>query len=163
MIIAGTGHRPNKLNNEYSHVGPLSNWLRDEVTKILLDKKPERVISGMALGFDTILALAALDCNVPLTAAIPFIGQEKAWPEPSQKLYNSILGDKGVDKYVVCEGCYAPWKMQKRNCWMVDNADLIIACYDGTAGGTRNCYNYAVRKQKEIVRINPTDFIYVPI
>jgi len=35
MIIALTGHRPNKLNNEYNLRGPVSDYLRVSINKIL--------------------------------------------------------------------------------------------------------------------------------
>ena len=46
---------------------------------------------------------------------------------------------------------YHPAKMQKRNEFMVDNCDILIALWNGTSGGTKNCINYA--KKKENVQI----------
>ena len=45
--------------------------------------------------------------------------------------------------------------MQTRNEWMVDKADVVIACFDGTNGGTANCVNYAREKNKELIIIDP--------
>jgi uncharacterized phage-like protein YoqJ len=44
---------------------------------------------------------------------------------------------------VVSPGGYSPEKMQVRNMFMVDNANGILAMWDGTPGGTRNCLEYA--------------------
>jgi len=47
--------------------------------------------------------------------------------------------------------------MQKRNEYMVDNADIVIAVWDGTKGGTCNCVRYAKKLGKDIVIINPKE------
>jgi hypothetical protein len=38
---------------------------------------------------------------------------------------------------------------------MVDHAELLIAVWDGTSGGTANCVKYARKDGVEIWRINP--------
>ena len=48
--------------------------------------------------------------------------------------------------------------MQKRNEYMVDNCDLLIACWSGVKkGGTYNCVKYAIKNNKRIIVINPND------
>lgn len=159
MILAATGHRPNKLNNEYNG-GPVSEWIREKFHD-LFDSfvyMPEKIISGMALGVDTIWAKFGLEVGVPVLAAIPFEGQEKAWPKSSQNQYWEILNNPRVSKYIVCDTGYASWKMQKRNIWMVDNCDKLVAVWDGSSGGTGNCVKYAESAGKEIIRINPRKY-----
>jgi len=48
-------------------------------------------------------------------------------------------------------------KMDKRNEWMVDKADSILAVFKQTPGGTANCVQYAKSKGKRIVSYNPDD------
>jgi uncharacterized phage-like protein YoqJ len=153
MRIALTGHRPNKLGNEYDMDGPISNYLREEFDKILLTREPRTIISGMALGADTIWAITGLYHGIQVIAAIPFLGQEKAWPETSQWQYHQILKHKKVIPTYICGESYAAWKMQKRNEWMVDHCDLLIAVFDGSTGGTKNCMDYAEKQGKETIRI----------
>jgi uncharacterized phage-like protein YoqJ len=43
--------------------------------------------------------------------------------------------------------------MMRRNRYMVDKADLLIACFDGQSGGTLNTLRYAVRKNVRIVHL----------
>ena len=45
--------------------------------------------------------------------------------------------------------------MQKRNEYMVDLADIVIAVWDGSASGTGNCVRYTERCGKKIIRIMP--------
>ena len=142
MIVAGTGHRPEKLGG---YAEAVSTRLFDLARAVLVREAPSKVISGMALGWDTALALAALDLGIPLVAAVPFAGQERKWPAPSQEIYRAIIARAEV--VIVCEGGYAPWKLQKRNEWMVDRADRMLALWDGNiGGGTANCIVYAERK-----------------
>ena len=45
--------------------------------------------------------------------------------------------------------------MQRRNEFMVDNADMVLAYHDGSEGGTKNCVDYA--KSQGTVVVN--DFV----
>lgn len=63
------------------------------------------------------------------------------WPESSQQVYRD-LRSKCAEVVIVCPGEYAPAKMQKRNEWMVRESDFILACWDGSPGGTANCVRY---------------------
>ena len=154
MIIAFTGHRCNKIGG-YNLPNPIYNYICQQTEKALLQLKPEKCISGMALGYDSYAANVCIKLNIPFLAAIPFIGQEKAWPFPSQQTYHKLL-NKAAEKVIVCEGDYAAYKMQTRNEWMVNNCDLLLACWDGSNGGTGNCVKYAQSLNKEIIFIDPT-------
>jgi uncharacterized phage-like protein YoqJ len=53
-------------------------------------------------------------------------------------------------------GRYHPAKMQKRNEFMVDNANYGISLYNGAPkGGTYNCIKYAKQKGRKLYNINP--------
>jgi uncharacterized phage-like protein YoqJ len=154
MILSGTGHRPEKLGNEWEYDGPVTKAVCDETICWLRKLRPDRVLTGGALGFDTILAICALSEGTPLEILVPFEGQESKWSRDHQSLYHWILSQPGVKKTVVCEGGYAAWKMQKRNESLVDRSDALLACYDGTGGGTGNCVAYASSKGKAIHVMN---------
>lgn len=157
MILSGTGHRPNKLNGEYDLKGPLTKAIANKVYETFELIHPDEVVTGMALGFDMILAVCAIRAELKFTAAVPFKGQELNWPEASQRLYNSILENRLCSPIIITEGPYAAWKMQTRNEWMVNRATEIVACWDGTEGGTGNCVKYAIQTGKKIHRINPKE------
>lgn len=156
--IAVTGHRPHKLGNEYSMDGLVSKKVYAELLSQVLLLKPCMMISGMALGVDMIFAQVAIDLKIPFTAAVPFLGQESKWPQASKDVYNAILS-KAEKIVTVSPGHYASFKMQKRNEWIVNNCGTLLAVWDGSAGGTANCVVYAAKKNKNIIRINPTDFL----
>jgi uncharacterized phage-like protein YoqJ len=154
VIVAFTGHRPNKLGG-YKIPNPIYIKVCQEIDKVLKEMKPEKVITGMALGIDQWAASVAHKLNIPFIAAIPFEGQEKAWPEESQRIFR-LLRKLAVEEVIVSEGGYSPAKMQVRNQWMVDHCDLLIAVWDGTQGGTGNCVQYAESIDRKIFRIDPT-------
>jgi len=148
MIIAGTGHRPDKLGG-YTEAN--FDRLVTIAEKWLKGLKASKVISGMALGWDQALAQAAINLEIPLIAAIPFTDQAKVWSDKS-KAYNQYLLDK-AQEVVNVSGMddYSVEYMQKRNIWMVDNCDILLAMFDGSSGGTKNCIQYAESQNKRMV------------
>lgn len=154
MIIAFTGHRPNKLGG-YKLPNPTYIKVCSAIDAALQEFKPEKIISGMALGIDQWAANIAVKLNIPFIAAIPFAGQEGKWPESSQKTFHALL-NKAAEQVIVSPGAYEVAKLQVRNEWMVDRCDLLIAVWDGTKGGTGNCVEYAKSVNKDIFRIDPT-------
>jgi uncharacterized phage-like protein YoqJ len=94
LVVAGTGHRPS--HKWWRGVGDWgTTWLHQLVQEWLgaqLDElQPAKVISGMAPGVDTWLALETLKRGGHLVCAIPFEGQHNRWPRESQELYHDIL------------------------------------------------------------------------
>ncbi len=151
MIIAATGHRPDKLGG---YDPKIADQLMVLAAVTLRKLQSTEVISGMALGWDQAVAKAAVSCKIPFIAAVPFAGQELKWPQESQTTYRYLM-QCAARVEIVCEGGYAPWKMQVRNQWMVDNADKMLALWDGSSGGTANCLKYAEKKQKPIENVWP--------
>lgn len=140
LTIAGTGHRPNKLGGYSERIHSRLTALATAALRLQPDVP--HVISGMALGWDTALAQAALDLGLKLTAAVPFAGQERTWPAESQARYHNLLG-RATEVVTVSDGGYSARAMQLRNQWMVDQASLVLALWDGSHGGTGNCIRYA--------------------
>ena len=159
MKIAITGHRPNKLWNDYNLISQPMQNIKKALVELVREHKPTHLISGMALGIDTLWALIAVEHNIPLIAAIPCTNQEKAWPENSKKRYRSILKQIGVQISMITPDEYTPECMQLRNEWMVDNCDLLIAVWDGTKGGTANCVRYASQVGKPMIVLDPNNYL----
>lgn len=150
MIIAGTGHRPSKAGG-YSKEAHADLVLLAYKYLYSLPEKPI-IISGMALGWDQALARAAMTADLELWAYIPFVGQQSVWPKGSRDYYNFLL--EYASKKVICStGLYTATKMQVRNERMVDDSDVILAYWDGSAGGTGNCIRYAIEKDKPIINL----------
>lgn len=153
MIIAATGHRPDKLGG-YS---PDVNRDLTMFAKTVLEELREQydgleIISGMAQGWDQSVAHASIMLSIPFVAAVPFKGQESMWPQRGKDRYFAILSE-ACRKVIVCEGGFSPEKMQKRNEWMVDMADGMIALFDGSNGGTANCVRYADQQGVPVINV----------
>lgn len=151
MIAAVTGHRPNKLGG-YRTPNPTFNSVMEGLDRALLELQPERVIVGMAQGVDQWMAELCIYNGIPFVAAIPFPDFDSRWPEHGRVKYRQLLS-RAADIVMVCDGDYEAWKMQRRNEWMVDNCQVLIAVFDGTYGGTANCVRYAEERQCRIHRV----------
>lgn len=153
MILAATGHRPDKLGG-YDEQNPLRTWVRAQIHAALEDLKPEKAISGMALGVDSDFAEACVALGIPFIAAVPFQGQESRWPQASQERYKKLLARAAEVVYVSPPG-YATWKFHARNQYMVDNCNLLLAVFDGSVGGTSSTVCYASSRGCPIRLIDP--------
>lgn len=156
MRLAATGHRPARLGKEYSYDGPYTAYIRLELRKLVEKLKPSHMISGMALGFDTIFARLALDSDIPLIAAVPFKGQDSKWFQSSRDIYYDILKHELTTVEYISEPGYSAAKMHKRDRWMVDGCDHLVAVWDGKPwGGTYGTLQYAIKKGHPYTIINP--------
>lgn len=151
MIIAFTGHRPDKLGG-WDPLHPVVESVKKAIHDFLVVNWPKYVISGMALGVDQWAAQIAVDLGIPYIAALPCDNPETPWPLPSQERFRALLA-KACQVVVVSPGPYKPWKMDRRNEWMVDNCDQLAAVHDGSLGGTYNCIEYAERVARDVTRL----------
>lgn len=174
--IAFAGHRPNKLYG-YNTYSKKYEPLRDKILEVLdyITEKYDlinRAYNGLALGFDKIAFEEIYfsenyDCRI--IGCIPFRGQEKEWratdieiyelmkQKSSELVYVDTLKEYKVRGYKESE--YSPIKMLRRNEYMVDNAKVLVSCWNGIKnGGTWDCIKYALKKDNilEIININPT-------
>lgn len=164
LKIAITGHRPNKLWG-YDIYTPnyieLGRRIKNAILENSVNHSEIELISGMALGVDTVFALIALklkskDSRFSLHCAIPCKNHSSNWFGESVKQYNHIIGSADSVQ-LVTDTDYTPSCMQLRNQYMVDRCDLLIAVWDKTPGGTANCVRYAQEIGKPIVFINPRE------
>lgn len=159
LVIAVTGHRPQSLWG-YDLTEPHYKQLYNILFEKLKQYKPTHCMSGMALGVDTIFAYAVLkykkeiNPECVLECAIPCRNHPCRWNKESQDRYSKILQKANIVTLVTDEE-YKPWLMQKRNEYMVDKCDLLIAVWDGSKGGTGNCVNYAKKQNRTIDIIDP--------
>ncbi|MGB3204763.1 MAG: SLOG family protein [Crinalium sp.] len=154
-ILGVTGHRPKKLKVTNAYSDEVLKALMRVALKHLRELEPCQVITGMALAWDTASAIAALHLEIPVVAAIPFEGQELSWPEPSQVRYHKILNKIARNRgeiNIVSEGGYSAAKMLRRDEYIVDCSDIILALWDGNcSGGTAHTVKYAKSKKRSII------------
>lgn len=151
LIIAGTGHRPDKLGGYGPHT--TLRVLRF-AEAYLREAKPTIVISGMAQGWDMAMAQAAINLSIPFWAYVPFEGQEQVWPSATKLYYKELL--RRAEHVVVCSsGGYRPAAMHHRNQRMIDDCDHLVALWDGSQGGTSNAVTYAIFSAKPYTNLWP--------
>ncbi len=157
MIIAGTGHRPDKLIR--ADIKPYTATQHFMIVRLceqhLTIMEATKCISGMALGFDQAFAHAAINLKLPLIAAVPFYGQERIWRKESQIFWKYLVDYASLNGEVhyLADG-YSNKALMKRNEWMVDRCDKVLAlCNNFGSSGTAKCINYANIKMKQVVNI----------
>ncbi len=160
-VLGITGHRPKKLYGyDDSHPGNL--FIINAMGKFFEEYRPDKVITGMALGTDTWAAQWCIKMGIPFLAAIPTENQDIMWPLASQEKYKFLLTKAAETVLITPEiqgiSISLPEAMQKRNEYMVDNSDSMLAIFGGSPSGTKNCLKYAKEKGKRIDIINPGDY-----
>ena len=161
-ICAFTGHRPQSLpfgfNEADERCIALKGMLREEIIKLIEKDGVSHFITGMALGVDMYAAEIVLDLKaaysgITLESAIPCETQAVNWTVQQRERYFDIASK--CDKETLIQNHYTADCMQKRNRYMVDQADYIIAVWDGRPSGTGNTVKYAKKQGKPIIAINP--------
>lgn len=151
-ILAFAGHRPDKLGG-WNSAHPVVGRVRSAIRRAMVERAPSMVISGMALGVDQWAARESVDLSIPFTAALPCDDMDAMWPGRSRAEFHALLA-LAARVHVVSPGPYKPWKMQRRNEWMVDNSTRLAVVHDGSPGGTYNCIRYAESVFREIVTLD---------
>ena len=156
-----TGHRPDKLPWGLDERDPRCAMLKQSLSRELegLYRQGYRhFISGMAMGCDLYFAEAALELRtkyseITVEGAVPCPTQADRWPEDLRSRWRDIL-DR-CDLETVVQQHYDRWCMHRRNRYMVDRSAVVLAVFDGTAGGTQYTLNYAMDKKREILLLDP--------
>lgn len=159
---AFTGHRPSRFSFGYDEEDCRCVRLRriiKEQINTLICAGVTHFYTGMALGVDQWAALAVLELKrqhpeITLTGVRPCDTQAVKWSPEHRERYYGIMS-RCDDEYLISYK-YTPDCMHKRNRYMVDHADYVLAVYDGSAkGGTAYTVNYAVQKERHIIVIHP--------
>jgi uncharacterized phage-like protein YoqJ len=149
MIWCATGHRPDKL-------GGYDEGIRIKLITLAHNKldeiNPENVITGMAQGWDMVIARACLEKDIPYIAAVPCQKQAASWPYRAMAEHKYLL--EHAERIEMISTHCSPGCFFKRNMWMVDNSLAVLALYNGEPkGGTYNCVSYAEKKGRHILNV----------
>lgn len=144
MIIGCTGHRSFQHNPQD---------MKSKVHSILYKNNPDIIISGMALGFDQLVAEVCVENGFPLLAAIPHENQDALWKKEQKEHYKYLL-ENCTKIHHVTHGEYSLYKLFKRNKWIVDNSSALLAYWNGRKkGGAFHTVNYATSKNVKIINV----------
>mgnify|MGYP002626003486 FL=1 len=149
-----SGHRPEKLNEPETDI---KQWLSNQIDAAIAAGYTT-FISGCAMGVDIwagqiVLQKKAQNPALHLIAATPWPGFSNRWSIDWQVQYSELL--KNADLIVPVSNHYSKDVFQKRNEWMVDHSNRVIAYFNGAPGGTKNTIDYASNKGIEVITNNP--------
>lgn len=157
-----TGHRPQSIPCLWDENSEKSLRLKEELKKSIIELIENHgvihFISGMAIGVDMIAAEIVLDLkkeypNVTLECALPCETQANKWTVKYRDRYFSII--EMSDKETLLQTHYTADCMHKRNRYMVDKSDYVIAVWNGSPSGTGKTVLYAKENNKQIIQIKP--------
>ena len=154
-----TGHRENKLPWHADENDPRCLRLKTciyDAAEAVYHSGIRHYICGMASGSDLYFAEAVLRLreeypDITLEAAIPCEGQAAKWSQAQQRRYARILNT--CDYQTLVQKNYTPECMKRRNQYMVDASSVLIAAYNGAAGGTRSTLLYALRQGLQVIEL----------
>jgi uncharacterized phage-like protein YoqJ len=159
-VMAVTGHRPSGIDNDYTYSSEIWRGLKKAYEELFIGMNVDHLLTGGALGVDTVAAEVALSSGIPYTVCVPFDGQDSKWPKKAKQRYERLL-DNSEGIIVVSPGPYAVWKLHRRNEFMVDNSSMVLATWNGKPkGGTYECVQYAVKKKSSVLRLDPFSLEY---
>ena len=153
LVIGITGHRDISSQTVLSYI---REFAHDFFSDKLRQYNNLEVLSALATGADTILADVALEMGINLTAIIPFsnyhlefmgddLNQYYRMLNRAAKIVEMPFDDRSRDAFL------------STGIWIVDNADMLIAVWDGQLargkGGTADVVSYARSQKKETVII----------
>lgn len=159
---AVTGHRPQKFpfgyNEEDMRCRMLKARLHREIARRIVDGCTA-FYSGAALGVDTWFMESVLKFRekiegITLTAVLPCATQADRWIPEARARYRDLLAR--CDNVILLQDAYTRDCMLRRDRYLVDHTDCLIAVYDGTAtGGTAYTVRYAQNRDKPIYLVDP--------
>ncbi len=122
----------------------------------LIESGIDTFLIGMAIGFDTtcfkiLTKLKESYSQIKLVACVPCKTQPNRYSESQKKEYYEML--KQADGVIILSEDYNVRCMQKRNEFMVDNSNILIAYLKRDYGGTANTVKYAKKVGIKIIYI----------
>jgi hypothetical protein len=136
------------------------DWVRGELDAFLgSDAGPLVGVSSLAVGADQIFADLVLRRGGTLEVVIPFPGySEKFMAEDDLREYERLLRAASVVETLRGGGSDEEAYMEAGR-RVVNSSDLLVTVWDGRPasglGGTADVVEYAARRRKKILHLNP--------
>jgi len=160
-VCCFTGHRPAKLPWGSRESDPRCLELKSrlyDVVDALYWSGIRHFICGMAMGTDTycceaVLRLKREHPEITLEAALPCGNQADGWYSEARRRHEELLSR--CTAVTVLQETYSPGCMQRRNQYMVSRSSVLVAVFDGSAGGTRDTIRRAEKEGLEVIALQP--------
>lgn len=164
---AVTGHRPSrfkfKYKEDYSLCKKIKRAMTEQFARLHDVYGVVRFYIGGTLGVDIwageiILRLKETPGydDIELIVVIPFPGHETKWDDRSKKRLAFLLRHCSGKLTAGEQDCRQSYL--QRNCYMVNNADFLLAVYDDESdpqSGTMQFVDYAIKNDKAVIYIHP--------
>ena len=163
-----TGHRPTRFKWKYKENDTSCKRLKrrmQEQFALLYEQGVRRFYVGGALGVDQWAGEILLRLkeqpgysDIELVVALPFEGHDAKWDARSKSRLKFLLDHSTETVTVGTKAEPAAICYKKRNYYMVDRADCLLAVYDNDRSirsGTGMTVNYAKKKDLPITLIHP--------
>ncbi len=158
---AFTGYRPAKMPFGYDENCPLALDFKKQLyntIEMLIQLGYGHFISGGAMGMDIMAAEMVLELRkthpeITLEMAIPFEGQAGRWDAAYRARWQRCVDE--ADVVTILSHEYIKGCMFARNRYMVEQAELLVAGYDGKEGGTKMTVEMAKRMRKRVCVVRP--------
>ncbi len=160
--LSFTGLKPHKLPFGFNEDTPACFSLKIAIKKRLIElingENVRHFISDMAMGIDMICAELVLELqenypDIMLEAAVTHKGQDLLWPQVYRERYRNIL--KRCAHVYIAGKEYSNGLIEKRNKYMVDKSDFILAIWNEKSGKVGDFMKYAQKCKKPIIIFDP--------
>ena len=156
MVLAFTGHRPEKLPWRTEETDERCLALKRQLARAVEDAAQRGVttfLCGMARGCDfyfaeAVLAAAVKRPELRLEAYLPCPSQPDRWPREDALRQRELL--MGCQAVYMVEPAYSEGCMLRRNRAMVAGCDELLTVWDGSEGGTAAAIRHARRLGKPV-------------
>lgn len=127
-----------------------------DIVKNIYESGYDTFLCGMARGFDLLAAEAVISLkkqlkNIKLIACVPCPDQDRYFDKNDKLKYAETLDY--CDEIIILSDSYYKGCMLVRDRYMVDNCSLLVAYERKHEGGAFYTLNYAIKKNKEIIRV----------
>lgn len=154
LIVVATGHRWQRL--DIPRTPETERRLEALATAFLEQLQPDRVISGLALGWDTAVAMAAVRLAIPLVACMPGKRgqQESRWDFGDQGTHEWLVRQSAEHSWI-CGDLPFPKACLSRDEYMVTQtgAGLVAALWSGEPSGTGTTVRMADKRGLPVVNL----------
>jgi len=167
--LAFTGHRPHTIGLPEDESSPAMLALKDalayRIDYLIEHKHVTSFLTGLALGVDMIAAemiLERMETNpdLELEVVIPFKGQTAKWKPKDIERYNAILSSgKVVQRYTPDERYIGRQSYQRRNAYLAEQCNYLMAVWNGKPSGTGMTVNMAQKLGKRCIIIDPKEYV----
>ncbi len=161
-VLGFTGHRPHKLpwgnNEEDERCLELKCLMEKEITRLVREENVTYMLSGMAQGIDIYAAEIAIKLreqnpDIFLECVLPHEEQAARWSLFWRNRYFSVM--ERCDKEYLLQDIYTADCYAKRNAYIANRCDILLAVTSGARSGAEQTVKMAQSLDKTILVINP--------